>query len=72
MFLSEKCCFEFHAFDFEALLLAYIAYPWIFTKTVFDFVSRNLDFEIESWLYHLVISNLLPLETIQILISLPV
>lgn len=49
--LSLKCCFQFCAFSFASLLLVYIAYPWIFATNEF------LVFEIESWLYHLVISS---------------
>ena len=51
LFLPLKSCFEFCVFAFEALkLLAYIAYPWRFATIEFDFVSKILVFEIESWL----------------------
>ena len=51
MLLPLKSCFEFCAFGFKALkLLAYIVYPWRFATIEFDFVSKILVFEIESWL----------------------
>ena len=57
---SKRCSYLKNvALDFvhlvSKLLLVYIAYPWRFASIEFDFVNKILDFEIESWLYHLLV-----------------